>query len=190
MALVVWSDAAFQGERNKKTQAGYIVGITTEDQVSRDVVTGIHWLSWHSGRVKRVTQSTFMAEAMSAYEALSKASHLAAMWQEVVTGIKPHADGIAHASQPAIYAYTDAMSLYEHVRGNRMLCWDRRFGATMAGLKDIIRHDKVHFMHVRTHLMLADGLTKKMDVDLLLEAITTGTVRTDGATGFPSQRTA
>ena len=131
-----------------------------------------------------------MAEAMSAYEALSKASHLAAMWQEVVTGVKPVPDGLAHASQPAIYAYTDAMSLYEHVRGNRMLCWDRRFGATMAGLKDIIRHDKVHFMHVRTHLMLADGLTKKMEVDLLLEAVTTGTVRTDGATGFPSQRPA
>ena len=89
LAFVVWHDAAFQGERKGKTQGGYIIGMCPKKDITTTTVSNIHWITWWSGRLTRVVQSTFAAEAMAAHEAWQRASHLAALWQECVMGVKP-----------------------------------------------------------------------------------------------------
>ncbi len=190
MAIVVWHDAAFQGERKKRTQGGYFIGLTQQDQVSKDQIKDIHWISWHSSRLTRVVQSTFAAEAMAAHGAWMKASHLAAMWQECIVGKPPSPDGKVGTDFPRIITYTDAMALRDHLHSPRMLCLDRRLGALVADLKDMMEMDGITNYHVRTHLQLADCLTKQMEPNFLMESLASGTVRifAEATAAKPSRR--
>jgi hypothetical protein len=57
---------------------------------------------------------------------------------------------------------------------------DRRLGALVSSLKDMVTQDGVKCRHVRTHFMVADGFTKSMEPHLILEVISTGKVTLQG----------
>jgi uncharacterized protein YbgA (DUF1722 family) len=71
-----------------------------------------------------------------------------------------------------------------------MLCLDRRLGALVADLKDMMEMDGITNYHVRTHLQLADCLTKQMEPNFLMESLASGTVRifAEATAAKPSRR--
>ena len=56
-----------------RTQAGYLLFLTTKDQLEKGEVTTSSLLDWRSHTIARVLQSTFAGETMSACEAFSAA---------------------------------------------------------------------------------------------------------------------
>ena len=180
LAFVVWHDAAFQGERKGKTQGGYMIGMCPKVDITVGCVSNIHWITWWSGRLTRVVQSTFAAEAMAAHEAWQRASHLAALWQEFVLGVQPKMKGPGGEGFLPIHAFTDSMALKDHLYSPRHLILDRRLGALVSSLKDYVTQDNIKCRHVRTHFQLADALTKSMEPDLIVEVLSTGKVTLQG----------
>ena len=161
----------------RKTQGGFYICITERDKVTRDQAWDSHLLSWWSGRLKRVVQSTFQAESYAALEGWQRASYLSAMWAEVVLGHPPSHVGMSHPDSPNVVCFTDCASLATHMKGNRFIVSDRKFTATLGVLRQLLKEDRMECRHIRTQLMLADGLTKAMDGQAILQAIGTGAMR-------------
>ena len=95
-------------------------------------------------------------------------------------GVKPKIQGPGGEGFLPIYAFTDSMALKDHLYSPRHLVLDRRLGALVSSLKDMVTQDGVKCRHVRTHFQVADALTKAMDPDLLIEVLSTGKVTLQG----------
>ena len=88
------TDAGFQNSRNGGSQAGYVLGVTTDGLRSGEVAP---WspIAWRSHRLKRVVSSTLAAETQSMLNGLGHAEWLAAHFAELL-----HADfAVASRSQ-------------------------------------------------------------------------------------------
>ena len=114
MTIVCHTDASYQQERGCKTQGGFYICITDRLKVTSEQVQDSHLLSWWSGRLKRVVQSTFQAESYAALEGWQRASYLSAMWAEVVLGHPPSHVGMSHPDSPNVVCFTDCASLATH----------------------------------------------------------------------------
>ena len=87
MTIICYTDASYQQERGSKTQGGFYICITDSSSATRESISDAHLLSWWSGRLKRVVQSTSQAESYAALGGWQRASYLSAMWAEVVLAI-------------------------------------------------------------------------------------------------------
>ena len=174
MTIVCYTDASYQQERGCKTQGGFYICLTDRSKVGATQISDCHLLSWWSGRLKRVVQSTFQAESYAALEGWQRASYLSAMWAEVVLGHPPSHVGMSHPDSPNVVCFTDCASLATHMKSNRFIVSDRKFTATLGVLRQLLKEDRMECHHIRTQLMLADGLTKTMDGQAILQAIGTG----------------
>ena len=97
------------------------------------------------------------------------------MWAEVVLGHPP--SGMSHPDSPNVVCFTDCASLATHMKSNRFIVSDRKFTATLGVVRQLQKEDRMQCRHIRTQLMLADGLTKAMDGQAILQAIGTGAMK-------------
>jgi len=139
-----------------------MIGMCPKIDIAMGCVSNIHWITWWSGRLTRVVQSTFAAEAMAAHEAWQRASHLAALWQECVMGFKPRIQGPGGPGFLPIHAFTDSMALKDHLYSPRHLILDPRLGALVSSLKDFVTQDGIKCRHVHDASSLTARRTTQM----------------------------
>ena len=70
-------------------------------------------------------------------------------------GVKPKIQGPGGEGFLPIYAFTDSMALKDHLYSPRHLVLDRRLGALVSSLKDMVTQDGVKCRHVRLKFLVS-----------------------------------
>ena len=160
--LCLHTDAAFANAKRQGTQAGYIVGITTEELKAG---TPAPWSPavWKSYRLKRVVGSTFAGETQALADGLGHTEWLACHLAELKYPSFSLGDRQDYFRDFGIQAITDCKSIYDHLQtyASPGTITDKRVAIDLVIVKESLKRLWGSIRWAPTWLQLADALTKE-----------------------------
>ena len=171
ITFVSFGDASFASQRNLSSHQGTLIGATTS-QLDANVEAPMSPLVWASKKIARVVKSTLSAEAYAMSRSVDLLGWIRALWGCIHVPDFPWEDPLksCHLLKKALVV-TDCRSLYDLVTRTAMpSCAEFRTTLEVLLIKQRCE-EHIRFRWVPTTLMLADGLTKAMSVDLLREIL-------------------
>lgn len=187
LRLVLHHDAAFQNLTKHGTQSGYYVIAFTNDKLNRgERSPWIPWI-WRSTRLKRTRSSTMSAETQSAVAATGHLEWCQLMLAEIADGNFCLGEHFENLKDRETVVCTDCKSLYDHLMSvsSPGTVGDKRTAADLVVLRESISRCSLKYRWVPTALMIADGLTKDMNQDLIRGMLREGDVRDQGGERRP-----
>eukprot|EP00435_Cladocopium_sp_Y103_P072195 s58_g39.t1 len=176
LRLCLHTDAAFANAKKQGTQAGYLVGATTDDlQAGRPAP----WSPcvWKSYRLKRVVGSTFAGESQVLSDGLGHAEWLACHLAEAKYENFSLSDRKDVLSEFKLQAIVDCKSIYDHLQtfSSPGSVGDKRVAIDLVIVRETLQRIGGVVRWAPTWLQLADALTKETAeaTDLLRAAMTT-----------------
>lgn len=170
LAIWAYSDSSFGNLTPETAQTSICIFIGTKE--TKEGFASVMLLDFGSNKTRRVARSTFTAETLSAATCLDKARFLQILIQEAF--FASHDEN--WMVQTAIC--TDCNSLFENVVTLNPSTQEKILLMEIASLKEALEQGVVNeYRWVPTHLQYADSLTKDMDQELPLTALTRGTIR-------------
>ena len=177
LTFVSFGDASFASKSNLSSHQGTIIAATT-NRLNDNIQAPLSPLVWISKKIARVVRSTLSAEAYAMSKSVDLLGWMRMMWgcihiPEFCWERPAEAFNMLH---PAIIT-TDCKSLYDLVTRTAIpSCEEYRTTLEVLLIRQRCKEHCV-FRWVPTSLMLADGLTKAMSVDLLREILRLGTFK-------------
>ena len=170
--LLVYHDAAFGNLPEGGSQGGVMVVAVPRNSVRQDDFYSEHAkevecvpLFWKSFRLKRVARSTFAGETLSAVEALDVGQYFRECLSDV-TGMHVNCSQV-----------TDCKSLKDNVDSIVPKCTEKSLKRDIHAIREAVITGFLHqFMWCDTKHMIADGLTKIMDVGDILAIFESGSI--------------
>ena len=162
LRLCLHTDAAFANAKKKGTQAGYLVGVTTEALQEGNPAP---WspAAWKSNRLKQVVGSTFAGETQVLMDGEGHAEwigcHLAEM-KHFSFSLKRREEFLHELKLQAI---TDCKSIYDHLQNyaHPGSVSDKRVAIDLIIVKETMKRLRGCIRWAPTWLQLADALTKE-----------------------------
>ena len=169
VTFVSFGDASFASSRNLNSHQGTLIGVTTP-KLEDNVEAPMSPLVWVSKKIARVVRSTLSAEAYAMSKSVDLLGWIRALWGCIHVPAFPWQDP-SRACQLLNRALvvTDCKSLFDLVTRTAIPnCQEYRTTLEVLLIRQrCAEHTK--FRWVPTTVMLADGLTKSMSVELLRE---------------------
>ena len=162
LRLCLHSDAAFANAKKKGTQAGYLVGVTT-DALQEGRPAPWSPATWKSYRLKRVVGSTFAGETQVLTDGLGHAEWIGCHLAEVKHHEFSLSDREKFLHEFKLQAVTDCKSIYDHLQNyaHPGSVSDKRVAIDLVIMKETMRRLKGCIRWAPTWLQLADALTKE-----------------------------
>ena len=177
LRICLHTDAAFANAKKGGTQAGYLVGITT-DALEDGRTAPWTPAAWKSYRLKRVVGSTFAGETQVLADGLGHAEWLACHLVEMIDGVINLGKRHEVLHRFSIQAVVDCKSVYDHLQtfSSPNSVGDKRVAIDLVIIRESIRRIGGRVRWAPTWLQLADALTKENPeaMDLLRAAMRSG----------------
>ena len=174
LRICLHTDAAFANAKKQGTQAGYLVGITTDEMQAGKPAP---WspCAWKSYRLKRVVGSTFAGESQVLTDGLGHAEWIACHLAEA----KHHDFSLSKRdeflSDFKLQAIVDCKSIYDHLQNYASpgSIGDKRVAIDLVIVRETLKRVGGLIRWVPTWLQLADAMTKESAeaMDLLRAAL-------------------
>ena len=164
------------------SQHGALVCVVAQDDLEKNEVIPMSFMTWKSKASKGTILSTYGAEASACRDALDLAEYTRAMLCEVLSGARVLPDEWTEEHLP-VRVITDCQSLFDCLAKDASVPEDRGTALTVAPLRErclagVGRDTKrSRLMWVPTRAQLADGLTKSSAGVFLRNALTSGTAQ-------------
>jgi hypothetical protein len=157
LKMKVYTDSGFANLPDGWSQGGFIISL-------EDAETGVFCpISWASRKLRRVTRSTIASETEAMVEGIDDAVLLVAVWDWIFGGV------LAKLSNNV---YTDCKSLYDHLRAKGGPTQEKRLKLSLSSIFQDISEGTVGEVNwIMSEDMLADGLTKEMYPQQIMEAL-------------------
>lgn len=176
LRLCVHTDAAFANAKKQGTQAGYLVGVTTDELQEGKPAPWSPYV-WKSYRLRRVVGSTFAGESQVLSDGLGHAEWIACHLAEVKHGNFSLATHKTYLHEFKLQAIVDCKSIYDHLQNyaSPASVGDKRVAIDLIIIKEALQRVGGVIRWSPTWLQLADALTKESveAMDLLRAAMTT-----------------
>ena len=176
LRLCLHTDAAFANAKKQGTQAGYLVGATTDDLQAGKPAPWSPCV-WKSYRLKRVVGSTFAGESQVLSDGLGHAEWLACHLAEAKYENFSLSDRKDVLSEFKLQAIVDCKSIYDHLQtfASPGSVGDKRVAIDLVIVRETLQRIGGVVRWSPTWLQLADALTKETAeaMDLLRAAMTT-----------------
>jgi len=172
-----------------RAQGGYILGIQ-DCELAPGEPGWFAPIAWRSGKLRRVTHSSFDAETIAAIEALDAALMVAMLIEEGVNGVRESLrdrterwlDGDVNAfktTKTMIELHTDSKSLTSRIQSMSTSSLTKRRKADIADLRECVDRGELQLLHIAGKQNPADCLTKhrsrtKQTTTRFIELIKTG----------------
>ena len=162
LRLCLHSDAAFANAKKKGTQAGYLIGVTT-DALQQGQPAPWSPATWKSYRLKRVVGSTFAGETQVLTDGLGHAEWIGCHLAEVKHFEFSLKDRESFLHEFKLQAITDCKSIYDHLQNyaHPGSVSDKRVAIDLVIMKETMKRLKGCIRWAPTWLQLADALTKE-----------------------------
>ena len=174
LRVCLHTDAAFANAKKQGTQAGYLVGITTDEMQAGKPAP---WspCAWKSYRLKRVVGSTFAGESQVLTDGLGHAEWIMCHLAEA----KCHDFSLSKREQFLsdfkLQAIVDCKSIYDHLQNYASpgSIGDKRVAIDLVIVREALKRVGGLIRWVPTWLQLADAMTKESPeaMDLLRAAL-------------------
>ena len=174
LRICLHTDAAFANAKKQGTQAGYLVGITTDDMQAGKPAP---WspCAWKSYRLKRVVGSTFAGESQVLTDGLGHAEWISCHLAEA----KHHDFSLSRRDEFLcdfkLQAIVDCKSIYDHLQNYASpgSIGDKRVAIDLVIVRETLKRVGGLIRWVPTWLQLADAMTKESPeaMDLLRAAL-------------------
>ena len=160
--LCLHTDAAFATAKKQGTQAGYIVGVTTE-ALKSGIPAPWSPAVWKSYRLKRVVGSTFAGETQALADGLGHTEWLACHLAELKFPKFQLSSRHEYFKDFGIQAITDCKSIYDHLQkyASPGTITDKRVAIDLVIVKESLKRLWGSIRWAPTWLQLADALTKE-----------------------------
>lgn len=160
--LCLHTDAAFANARRQGTQAGYIVGVTTDELRAG---TPAMWgpATWKPYRRKRVVGSTFAGETQALMDGLGHTEWIACHLAELRFPSFSLESRSEFIKEFHIQAITDCKSIYDHLQtySSPSSVSDKRVAIDLIIVKETMKRVWGTIRWAPTWLQLANALTKE-----------------------------
>ena len=174
LRICLHTDAAFANAKKQGTQAGYLVGITT-DEMQEGKPAPWSPCAWKSYRLKRIVGSTFAGESQVLTDGLGHAEWIACHLAEA----KHHDFSLSKRDQFLcdfkLQAIVDCKSIYDHLQNYASpgSIGDKRVAIDLVIVRETLKRVGGLIRWVPTWLQLADAMTKESPeaMDLLRAAL-------------------
>ncbi len=174
LRICLHTDAAFANAKKQGTQAGYLVGVTTDEMQAGKPAP---WspCAWKSYRLKRVVGSTFAGESQVLTDGLGHAEWITCHLAEA----KYHDFSLSKRDQFLcdfkLQAIVDCKSIYDHLQNYASpgSIGDKRVAIDLVIVRETLKRVGGLIRWVPTWLQLADAMTKESPeaMDLLRAAL-------------------
>ena len=176
LTVCFWSDAAFANSSEHKTQAGWIMGLTSKE-MSKGSDVPVHCIGWKSYKLPRVVASTLGGESQAFASASGIAEWTLLLVAEGLDGVFDLSEVSDVLQRRSPIGMTDCRSLFDHLisLGSGGPLDDKRTAIDVAIIRQSIQRAKLEPRWCPTGHMVADGLTKDKGepLDLLRSVIRT-----------------
>ena len=176
LTVCFWSDAAFANSSEHKTQAGWIMGLTSKE-MSKGLDVPVHCIGWKSYKLPRVVASTLGGESQAFASASGIAEWTLLLVAEGLDGVFDLSEVSDVLQRRSPIGMTDCRSLFDHLisLGSGGPLDDKRTAIDVAIIRQSIQRAKLEPRWCPTGHMVADGLTKDKGepLDLLRSVIRT-----------------
>ncbi|CAE7038139.1 RE2 [Symbiodinium sp. CCMP2592] len=161
LTVLCHSDAAYANGRDGATQAGYVIGFTSQE-VDQDQVAPWSPAYWKSYRLPRVVSSTLSAEAQALATASGMAEWTLLLLSEAIDGPSHLRSFWSVASKRKSVFVTDCKSLYDHLMSRSAPTLDeKRTALDIVILRESLQKTQGSLRWVPTDRMVADSMTKE-----------------------------
>ena len=178
LRICLHTDAAFANAKKEGTQAGYLVGITTDAPPEDGRTAPWTPAAWKSYRLKRVVGSTFAGETQVLADGLGHAEWLACRLVEMIDGVINLGKRHEVLHRFSIQAVFDCKSVYDQLRtfSSPNSVGDKRVAIDLVIIRESVRRIGGRVRWAPTWLRLADALTKEIPqaMNLLRAAMRSG----------------
>lgn len=176
LRLCVHTDAAFANAKKQGTQAGYLVGVTT-DELREGKPAPWSPCVWKSYRLRRVVGSTFAGESQVLSDGLGHADWVACHLSEAKHHDFQLSKRHEFLHEFCLQAIVDCKSIYDHLQSfaSPGSIGDKRVAIDLTIIRETLERIGGVIRWSPTWLQLADALTKESPeaMDLLRAAMTT-----------------
>ena len=174
LRICLHTDAAFANAKKQGTQAGYLVGITTDEMQAGKPAP---WspCAWKSYRLKRVVGSTFAGESQVLTDGLGHAEWISCHLAEAKYADFSLSKRDQFLSDFKLQAIVDCKSIYDHLQNYASpgSIGDKRVAIDLVIIRETLKRVGGLIRWVPTWLQLADAMTKESPeaMDLLRAAL-------------------
>ena len=174
LRICLHTDAAFANAKKQGTQAGYLVGITTDEMQAGKPAP---WspCAWKSYRLKRVVGSTFAGESQVLTDGLGHAEWISCHLAEAKYADFSLPKRDQFLSDFKLQAIVDCKSIYDHLQNYASpgSIGDKRVAIDLVIIRETLKRVGGLIRWVPTWLQLADAMTKESPegMDLLRAAL-------------------
>ena len=174
LRVCLHTDAAFANAKKQGTQAGYLVGITTDEMQAGKPAP---WspCAWKSYRLKRVVGSTFAGESQVLTDGLGHAEWISCHLAEAKYSDFTLSKRDQFLSDFKLQAIVDCKSIYDHLQNYASpgSIGDKRVAIDLVIIRETLKRVGGLIRWVPTWLQLADAMTKESPeaMDLLRAAL-------------------
>ena len=174
LRICLHTDAAFANAKKQGTQAGYLVGITTDEMQAGKPAP---WspCAWKSYRLKRVVGSTFAGESQVLTDGFGHAEWISCHLAEAKYADFSLSKRDQFLSDFKLQAIVDCKSIYDHLQNYASpgSIGDKRVAIDLVIIRETLKRVGGLIRWVPTWLQLADAMTKESPeaMDLLRAAL-------------------
>ena len=179
ITFVAWSDAAAGNRRDLSSTGGYLI-CAAEPHIREGKRSQINFISWKSGRLRRVARSSLSAEIQAFSIAEEELMYVRLQWLEMIGyDIPQHEPASLIRKSPGIVV-TDARSLFDIIKKGPVntsgLGSKEKYSVLdMLSLFQRLKNGQTETRWVHSEAQLADSLTKHVPAGSLIRALQNGT---------------